>query len=89
MLWRAFWKRTRVEDPQLKDKQELLKEIHNAQSAWQHALQRLDYAVSHDEIDYAIFALEAAEKRYEMLLKTAKRLSVHVLQDGMGRAAGG
>lgn len=89
MLWRMFWRKRKMEDPLLKDKQELLVEIRVAQTEWQHALQRLDYASDQDQIDYAIFALEAAEKRYEMLLKCAKRMNVHALHIGMGRAAGG
>ncbi|MDF2716292.1 MAG: hypothetical protein K0R28_3217 [Paenibacillus sp.] len=89
MQWRMFWWKRRMEDPLLKDKQALLEEIRVAQTEWQHALQRLDYASDQDQIDYAIFALEAAEKRYEMLLRCAKRMNVHALHIGMGRAAGG
>lgn len=77
-------------DPMLSDKQYLLKEIQSAHQDWQHAQQRLDYVLDTDQIDYAIYALEAAEKRYEMLLKSAKRLNMHVLQPGMhSRATGG
>jgi hypothetical protein len=90
MQWRKMFRLKRtVEDPFLKDKQTLLEEIRGAQTEWQHALLRLDYASDQDQIDYAIFALEAAEKRYEMLLKCAKRMDVHALHIGMGRAAGG
>lgn len=90
MLWQILRrKRRRIVDPHLKDKQELLEEIRVAQAEWQHALYRLDYASGQDEIDYAIFALEAAEKRYEMLLRSAKQLNLHVLHVGLGRAAEG
>jgi hypothetical protein len=88
--WRTiFGLRVRETDPYLKDKQELLKEIRVAHTDWQHALTRLDYASDQDEIDYAIFALEAAEKRFEMLLKSAKRLRIHVLDVGTGRTMEG
>lgn len=35
---------------------------------------RLDYVADADQIDYAIYSLEAAEKRYEMLLRQAKHM---------------
>lgn len=89
MRWIMFWMKRREKDPLLQDKQVLLEEIRAAQTDWQHALLRLDYAMDQDQIDYAIFALEAAEKRYEMLLKCAKRMNIHALNIGMGRAAGG
>ena len=88
MLWRLLRMKRRTPDPYLKDKQELLEEIQVAQTEWQHALGRLDYALGQDQVDYAIFALEAAEKRYEMLLKNAKHLDIHVLHVGSsGKAA--
>ncbi|GAA3410101.1 YaaL family protein [Paenibacillus hodogayensis] len=89
MLWRLFGIKPQAADPYWKDKQELLQEIRVAQTDWQHALYRLDYAADQDQIDYAIFALEAAEKRYEMLLRSAKKLNVHALHAGMGRTAEG
>lgn len=90
MLWRIPWKWGRKkEDPLLKDKQILLEEIRVAVVEWQHAQQRLDYMVEKDQIDYAIYALEAAEKRYEMLLRSAKKMNIHALHIGMGRAAEG
>lgn len=88
MRWRMLWRKRQVEDPLLKDKQALVDQIRMAENDWRHARQRLDYASDIDEIDYAIFALEAAEKRYGMLLKQAKRLNIHTLRIGMGRAAG-
>ncbi|MEF3303238.1 DUF2508 family protein [Paenibacillus sp. GYB003] len=90
MQWEKLFRWSSKEtDPLLKDKQTLVEEIRAAQTDWQHALSRLDYVSDKDQIDYAIFALEAAEKRYEMLLKSAKRLNVHALDIGMGRAAEG
>ena len=49
-------------------------EIMKAHSEWELACKRLDYALGEDEIDYAVFMLEAAEKRYGMLLRRAKQL---------------
>ncbi|WP_245954779.1 DUF2508 family protein [Paenibacillus flagellatus] len=90
MQWRIPWLQQRKEeDPLMRDKQILLEEIRVAQIEWQHAVQRLDYALDPDQIDYAIYALEAAEKRYGMLLKNAKRMNVSVLYHDLGKAAGG
>lgn len=92
MRWRLPWKRLfarRTEDPTLGDKQVLLDEIRAAHAEWQHAMRRLDYALGADQVDYAIFALEAAEKRYEMLLKNAKRLNVRAIPFSTARAAEG
>lgn len=56
--------------------EELLKEIQEAKQDWINAKRHFEYAEGQDQIDYAIFAIEAAEKRYEMLLRHAKRLAV-------------
>ncbi|MEI7026453.1 YaaL family protein [Paenibacillus sp. y28] len=70
-------------DPALKDKQRLAEEIKEAQTDWVHARKRLDYVVEEDQIDYAIYLLEAAETRYSMLLKQAKRMQLSVLDEGI------
>jgi hypothetical protein len=56
-----------------KDKRALIEEIGIARKQWADAQARLDWAVGKDHIDYSIYALEAAEKRYEMLLRLAKQ----------------
>ncbi|UJF33647.1 DUF2508 family protein [Paenibacillus hexagrammi] len=56
-----------------KDKQELVQEIRKAHRSWQAAQAHFEFALEKDQVDYAIYALEAAEKRYEMLLKQAKQ----------------
>lgn len=66
-------------DEERNSKYELWQEIRKAQAEWQLAQDRLDYVVDHDQIDYAIYALEAAEKRYEMLLKAAKRAKLSLI----------
>jgi len=54
------------------DHEALLHELRVAHREWACAQHRLDHVLGDDEIDYAIFALETAEKRYGMLLKQAK-----------------
>ncbi|RAV12535.1 DUF2508 domain-containing protein [Paenibacillus contaminans] len=67
-----FKKRSNQEE---EDKQLLVKEIRKAHLEWLAAQMRLDWVLEHDEIDYAVYAMEAAEKKYEMLLRQAKKLN--------------
>jgi hypothetical protein len=55
------------------DRRSLVEEIAIARIEWSAAQERLDWAIGKDHIDYSIFAIEAAEKRYEMLLRLAKQ----------------
>ncbi|RXZ80015.1 DUF2508 family protein [Paenibacillaceae bacterium] len=55
-----------------RDKEQLSLEIRDAHIAWLSAQQHFEYAQGKDQIDYAIYLLGAAEKRYEMLLRQAK-----------------
>jgi hypothetical protein len=56
-----------------KDRRLLIEEISKARQEWSEAQARLDWAIGKDHIDYSIYALETAEKRYEMLLRIAKQ----------------
>ncbi|MFS1510873.1 DUF2508 family protein [Chengkuizengella sp. SCS-71B] len=64
------------------DNSEMLinKEVEKAKNDWIAAGERFNYAVDKDEIDFAIFSLEAAEKRYEMLIRQAKDLQITKLK---------
>ncbi|MBD2845608.1 DUF2508 family protein [Paenibacillus sp. IB182496] len=62
----------------------LLDELEEARRDWKNAHRHFEHAVGKDQIDYAIFAIEAAEKRYEMLLRRAKAMS---LQSGLAMRA--
>lgn len=73
----------------LREKQLLIADILEAKAEWESAQRRLDYVTDPDQIDYAIYSLEAAEKRYGMLLKHAKQLKVHALRDSSVRATEG
>ncbi|UVI30559.1 YaaL family protein [Paenibacillus spongiae] len=55
---------------------QLFAEIQAAKQDWDNAVRYFEYALGKDQIDYAIFAIEAAEKRYEMLLRKAKSMQV-------------
>ena len=54
----------------------LLREIEEAKRQWITAQNRLDFVVENDEIEYAIYALEAAEIKYGILLRQAKKLHI-------------
>ncbi|WP_241242850.1 DUF2508 family protein [Paenibacillus whitsoniae] len=63
----------------IRDKQLLIEEIHSAHLTWQSAQAHFEFAVEKDQIDYAIYALEAAEKRFEMLIKQAKKMGISLI----------
>ncbi|WP_281883812.1 DUF2508 family protein [Paenibacillus sp. YYML68] len=50
----------------------LIHEIRKAHMEWEVARSRFEYALEKEQVDYAVYALEAAEKRYEMLIRQAK-----------------
>ncbi|MFC5651919.1 DUF2508 family protein [Paenibacillus solisilvae] len=75
MRWKNFWqskKKKKYDAGVHKEALELYAEIQLAKKEWDNAGRYFEYAVGKDQIDYAIFAIEAAEKRYEMLLRRAK-----------------
>lgn len=54
--------------------EQLRTEIAEAQREWENANRFFDYASGKDQVDYAIYAIISAEKRYEMLLRIAKQM---------------
>ncbi len=58
---------------QQQSRAELLREIAIAHAEWESARSKLDYVDSKEQIDYAVYCFEAAQKRFEMLLRMAKR----------------
>ncbi|MCD1259960.1 DUF2508 family protein [Paenibacillus athensensis] len=69
------------------DKQQLIGEIKKSHQEWIAAQAHFEFALDKDQIDYAIYALEAAEKRYEMLLKQAKQLQINLRDTAMQKEA--
>jgi len=66
---KAFWSKggeSSAEDELLE------RDLWQAHKEWKLAQRRLDEALGPDEVDYAVLMLEAAEKRYGMLLRKAK-----------------
>ena len=62
-------------EKETKQMEDIRFEIAEAHRDWENAIRFFDYAVGKDQIDYAIYYLITAEKRYEMLLRLAKRTS--------------
>jgi hypothetical protein len=57
------------------DKLWIRREIWRAHAQWETAKKQFDWALGDDEVEYSIFALAAAENRFDMLLRQAKRLT--------------
>lgn len=52
-------------------------EVRKAQSEWERAHLMFNEALGQDQIDYAIYILEAAERKYQIHLKHAKSLGLN------------
>jgi|GEM_PF-2170414 len=52
--------------------EELLKEIKNAKREWENALRRFNYVSDPEVVDYIVFYIIAAERRYMFLLSSYK-----------------
>lgn len=57
------------------EKERLMDEIQEALQQWESAERFFNYAMGHEQVDYAIHAIITAEKRYGMLLGKAKRMN--------------
>ncbi|NUU74234.1 DUF2508 family protein [Paenibacillus xylanilyticus] len=55
------------------EEEQIYLEIEKAKAEWERAVRQFEEAQGKDEIDYAIFVLEAAERKYQIHLKRAKR----------------
>lgn len=69
---RGFGKRGKRDNRESASIKRLERELREAHREWLTARMRLDEALGADEVDYAVLTLEAAEKRYDMLLRKAK-----------------
>jgi len=52
-------------------------DVRRAQSEWERAYLMFDEAIGQDQIDYAIYILEAAERKYQIHLKQAKMMGLN------------
>lgn len=66
-------------------------DVRKSQMEWERAHLMFQEAMGQDQIDYAIYMLEAAERKYQMNLKQAKQLklnSVHMHDEERKRENG-
>lgn len=57
-------------------KKYLYEEVCKARGEWERACRAFQEALGEDEVDVAIYTLEAAERRYQIQLKLAKQAKV-------------
>jgi len=62
------------------EKLKLYREICQAHREWEISQEKLHYVKEAEQIDYVIYLQEAAEKRYVMLLRQAKRMNLNVFE---------
>ncbi|GAA0138118.1 hypothetical protein YSY43_49590 [Paenibacillus sp. YSY-4.3] len=74
--WLLRMKKARQYDKELEQKEQLYREVMKARRQWEQAYCALQAAVGSDEVDIAIYTLEAAERRYQVHLKAAKQANV-------------
>ncbi len=60
----------------MKEQEEMLTVINEAKKEWEDAKQFYNNVDDPDLIDYAIYAIQAAEKKYTYLYKKAKKKSI-------------
>lgn len=80
-------RRGQVAPLQASERKQLIEDVRQAEREWALAQWHFDNALGDDRIDYAIFTLEAAEKKLDMLLKQAKWLWKQPDSDGEGGQA--
>lgn len=55
------------------EEQEILNQIRKAHAEWQTAINLFNYSTDPDMVEYGIYNIEAAEKKYVCLLKRARK----------------
>lgn len=58
----------------LRKEEEFTRQVHLALEQWKDAQNYFENVTDPDQIDYAIFVLETARRRYQFLLKRAREL---------------
>lgn len=66
-----------IRESKLEEDWHVFLEVRKAQSEWERAHLMFDEALGQDQIDYAIYILEAAERKYQIHLKHAKSLGIN------------
>ncbi|MDG0809395.1 DUF2508 family protein [Cohnella rhizosphaerae] len=56
----------------MSEREKLVDEVRLAEAEWRQACVRFDDALGADQVDYAIYLLEAAEQKLDMTLRRAR-----------------
>lgn len=79
--WSTLWRGNDKKQAQMDSEGlETLLEVRKAHSEWERAYLMFDEALGQDQIDYAIYILEAAERKYQIHLKHAKSIGLNSSQ---------
>lgn len=78
LIWRNVGRSVEKRERMLKEMEadQIYSDIQKAKAEWERAVRQFEEAQGEDEIDYAIYVLEAAERKYQIHLKRAKRVGV-------------
>ncbi|WP_433944975.1 DUF2508 family protein [Paenibacillus sp. SN-8-1] len=74
--WTDKIKRQQEVNSDFQRKVQIYEEVCKAKAEWERAYMAFQEAVGEDEIDFAVYTLEAAERRYQIHLKEAKKEEV-------------
>ena len=80
------YRRRQLEKQELENVQ-FLQDLNDAYEAWQLAVHHFNQALDSESVDDAIYLLIAAEKRYEGLLRIARRRHLAVAFNGAIKTA--
>lgn len=83
-FWNKLFSEKKLQVEKEQEEEQLLADLERAKEEWDAARIRLDQVTGKDEIDYAIYAHEAAQKRYELLLRyvrSARQYPIHDEED--------
>ncbi|MGF7050157.1 DNA-binding phage protein [Paenibacillus sp. DS2015] len=72
--WSSWFKSETIKDEQ--EKRAVYSEVLRSRARWEEAMMYFEEASGTDEVDYAIHMLEAAEIKYQMYLKQAKKIGL-------------
>ncbi|GAB6992595.1 DUF2508 family protein [Paenibacillus pini] len=71
------WQRKNEQIKEQEERWNTYEDVRNARVEWEQARMHFEQAMGEDQIDYAIYMLEAAERKYQIALKKAKYIGLN------------
>ncbi|MBX6395304.1 MAG: YaaL family protein [Alicyclobacillaceae bacterium] len=68
--------------PEEEERADLLREIERTRDEWVRALHLLDHVVEPELIDHAIYTVQAAQRKYEYLMRVARNKNLIAHMEG-------